>query len=101
MQEQYNDADYVIVASSSLGKALLILEIDNMSHGAGTYTQESERRKNEGNFASAAGCDRVLFIRINPSGKYTTAEPGDANQDKKARWLIARRSSVHRTELGL
>ena len=29
LKEQWNDADYVIVATSSLGKALVILEVDN------------------------------------------------------------------------
>ncbi len=87
--EQYNEADYVVVASSSLGKALVIIEIDNMSHAGGQYTPESEKKKNDGNFACAAGFDRVLFVRINPSGAYSTPE-GAKNMDKKARWLIAR-----------
>lgn len=91
--EQYNDADYVIIATSSLGKALVILEIDNLSHsGGGQYTPEAERQKNDQNFASGNGFDRVLMVRINPGGKYksTPAQAAYDNCDKKARWLVLR-----------
>jgi hypothetical protein len=89
--DSYNDADYAIVASSALGKALIILEIDNMSHAAGAqYTPESERKKNDGNFAAGAGFDRVLFIRVNPSGRHSVADNQTPNLDKKARWLVVR-----------
>ena len=91
LKEQYIDADYAIIVSFSLGRALIILEIDNLSHGGGgQYTPDAERKKNDGNFAAGRGCDKVLFLRINPSGRYTTTEGETANIDKKARWLIAR-----------
>ena len=89
--EAWNDADYVIVASSPLGKALIVLEIDARSHsGGGQYTPPMERAKNDGNFAAGRGHDRILFIRINPSGEYTGATGETENVDKRARWLIAR-----------
>ena len=88
--EQYNDADYVIVAKSTLGKALVILEIDNRGHaGGGIYSPAAEKQKNDGNFAAGNGFDKVLFLRVNPSGQYTTSE-GEASLEKKARWLIVR-----------
>jgi hypothetical protein len=90
LAEAWNDADYVIVARSSLGKALVILEIDNREHaGGGQYTPEKEQEKNDGNFKAGQGFDKILFIRINPSGQYATLE-GTVNTDKRARWLIMR-----------
>jgi hypothetical protein len=90
LAEQWNDADYVIVAKSSLAKALIILEIDNRAHaGGGQYSPELESKKNDGNFAAGEGFGKILFIRINPTGAYTTGE-GQANPDKRARWLVAR-----------
>lgn len=91
LKEQYNDADYVVVASSTLGKALVILEIDNRGHaGGGIYSPAAERLKNDGNFLAGANFDKVLFIRVNPTGHYTMADGRQANLDKKARWLIVR-----------
>ena len=84
--EQYNDADYVIVAKSTLGKALVILEIDNRGHaGGGIYSPAVEKQKNDGNFNAGNGFDKVLFLRVNPSGQYTTSE-GEASLEKKARF---------------
>jgi hypothetical protein len=89
--EQYNDCDYAIVASSSLSKSLVILEIDNQSHSSGAqYTPELEAKKNDGNFAAGLTFDKVLFIRINPSGPYRGPSGEQENPDKKARWLVAR-----------
>jgi hypothetical protein len=91
--EQYNNADYVVVASSSLGKALVVLEIDNMSHsGSSTlYTPEAEAAKNDGHFkVDRQGYDRTLLLRVNPSGEYVDGAGAKANVDKKARWLVAR-----------
>lgn len=69
---------------------MVILEIDNLCHaGGGQYSPESERKKNDGNFAASLGFHKVLFIRINPSGQYMTSE-GQENIDKKARWLVMR-----------
>ena len=34
--------------------------------------------------------DRVLFIRVNPSGPYRSSSGLLENPDKKARWLVAR-----------
>ena len=89
--EQWNDADYIIVAKSSLGKVLIIIEIDNRCHaGGGESTSEKERDKNSGNFKAAGdGFDRILFLRINPCGPYSTPQ-GSANTHKHARWLVAR-----------
>jgi hypothetical protein len=89
--EQWNDADYIIVAKSSLGKVLIIIEIDNRCHaGGGEYTSEKERDKNSGNFKAAGdGFDRILFMRINPCGPYSTPQ-GSANTHKHARWRVAR-----------
>jgi hypothetical protein len=87
--ESWNDADYVVVAMSALSKALVILEID-ATHETGGYTPESEAQKNDGNFACGAGFDRVLFLRIKPSGEYTNEQGERGNMDKKGRWLIAR-----------
>ena len=89
--EAWNDADYVIVASSLLGKALVVLEIDSRSHkGGGQYTPSAEQAKNDGNFAAGRGHDRILFIRINPSGEYTGPAGETENVDKRARWLVTR-----------
>jgi hypothetical protein len=89
--EQFNDCDYAIIATSSLSKAIVILEIDNQSHNSGAqYTPELERKKNDGNFAAGSAFDRVLFIRINPSGPYRVPSGQQENRDKKARWLVAR-----------
>ena len=90
LKEQWNDADYVIVATSSLGKALVILEVDNRQHaGGGIYSPAAEKQKNDGNFQAGASFDKVLFLRVNPSGQYTVGD-GQANLDKRARWLIVR-----------
>jgi hypothetical protein len=89
--ESYNDADYVIVATSTLGKALVILEIDNRGHsGGGIYSPAAEQQKNDGNFAAGGGFDKVLFLRVNPTGRYNVGEGEQGNLEKKARWLIAR-----------
>jgi hypothetical protein len=89
--EQYNDADYVIIATSTLGKALVILEIDNRGHaGGGIYSPAAEKEKNDGNFAAGNGFDKVLFLRVNPSGRYMISDGEQANLDKRARWLITR-----------
>ena len=90
LKEQWNDADYVIVATSSLGKFVVIFEIDNRQHaGGGIYSPAAERQKNDGNFQAGASFDKVLFLRVNPSGQYTVGD-GQANLDKRARWLIVR-----------
>ena len=90
LKEQWNDADYVIVATSSLGKALVIVEVDNRQHaGGGIYSPAAEKQKNDGNFQAGASFDKVLFLPVNPSGQYTVGD-GQANLDKRARWLIVR-----------
>ena len=89
--EAFNDADYMVVATNTLGKAAVILEIDNRGHsGGGIYSPAAEREKNDGNFSAAGSFDKVLFLRVNPSGRYTVGEETFANLDKKARWLIVR-----------
>jgi hypothetical protein len=87
----YNDCDYVIVATSSLNRALVMIEIDNQQHaGGGQYAPEAECNKNSRNFASGDDFDQVLFLRVNPCGKYKMAGGEEACIDKKARWLVAR-----------
>ena len=86
--EQYNDADYVIVAKSTLGKALVILEIDNRGHaGGGIYSPAAEKQKNDGNFNAGNGFDKVLFLRVNPSGQYTTSDGEQASLKTKVTLL--------------
>jgi hypothetical protein len=94
LQDLFGDGtccDYAIIATSSLSKSLVILEIDNQSHSSGAqYTPELEAKKNDSNFAAGSTFDRVLSIRINPSGPYTGPSGQQENPDKKARWLVAR-----------
>lgn len=91
LSNAYNKVDYAVVATSSLGKALVMIEIDNNQHaGGGQYSPELERQKNTGNLACGKDFDRVLLLRISPSGKYRVAAGEEGNTDKRARWLIAR-----------
>ena len=88
---QFNDCDYAITATSSLSKQLALLEIDNNQHaGGGQYSAEAEQKKNTENLASGRGFDKVLLMRISPSGKYKRPGGEEADLDKRARWLIAR-----------
>ena len=87
----YNNADYAVVAASSLGKARVLIEIDNNQHaGGGQYSPELERQKNTSNLACGKDFDRVLLLRISPCGRYRMAVGEEGNADKKARLLIAR-----------
>ena len=68
----------------------MLIEIDNNQHaGGGQYLPHLEQQNNTSNFACGKDFDRVLLLRISPSGKYKVAAGEDGNTDKRARWLIA------------
>ena len=79
------------LSSSRSFQYLVILEINNRAHaGGGIYLAAAERQKNDGNFQAGANFDKILFLRVSPTGQYMTDEGEQANLDKKARWLIVR-----------
>ena len=91
VSQEFNSCDFALVATSSLAKQLVLLEVDGRQHaGGGQYSPEAEHRKNTENFAAGQGHDKILMLRVSPSGRYHLPSGEEADIDKKARWLIVR-----------
>lgn len=84
--EAWNDADYVIVATSALSRALVIVEID-ATHETGGYTPESERNKNDGNFACGAGLTACCFCASTLVGATQVLKGGGITWTKRGAGL--------------
>ena len=78
MSQGFNSCDFVLVATSSLTKELVLLEVDGRQHaGGGQYSPE--QKKNTENFAA----DKNKLLRVSPSGRYSLPSGEEAIA---ARW---------------
>ena len=53
VSQGFNSCDFAVVATNSLTKQVVLLEIDGRQHaGGGQYSPEAEQKKNAENFAA-------------------------------------------------